>query len=188
MDIHSLLDTYRGARTRRHREALQLFRKIVIADEDFAEIYRLLKRDRSKLARSFLLELRTRLKRRRDLDWKRWFSFCQDHGLCSWIGRYAYHRFKQSLQQNAAFERWHERWLYVTTRPHRYFKDQFLSGPPTLLRYLLDGLIRHARTLRHWAIIYDAPTVYAYRNHPCYPLGADKIRQRAWFEIRDRLL
>jgi hypothetical protein len=186
-DAHSFLDQYRGARIRRRSEAVRAFRKVAIPETELPELYRLLQRDRSTLARLLLLEVRQRIKRRQDLTWEGWFAFCSEFGLCSWLGRYAYARFKASIRANARFETWYERWTYVTTQPNQCLKDRYQTAPRALLRWLVARMIETAKSLKDWRRVYDAPGDYLATHYPRHSLGADNIRQRAWFEIRKLL-
>lgn len=186
-DGTSFLNAYRGAHVRRRKEAVCLFRALNLSAVELIEFYQVLSQDQSNVARLLTKAVRTRIKKQwRELSWQEWFTHCLTFDLSSWIGRCSCSNFFASLGPKVSFEAWYERWTYAITRPSRH-PHQYDSAPPLLLRRLLAGLLKTAKTLKDWRRTYEAPEDYRSTSYPTYQIGADNTRREAWKHLRNFL-
>lgn len=189
-DAQSFLNQYRGAHLPRRKEAVRAFRAMTLSLTELIELYRLLRGNGSKIAHLLMQLVRVRIKKkRRELSWQEWFAYSVEFGLSSWLGRCTLTHFFASLDFRTSFEVWYERWTYVTTRPARFawHRDQphFKAVSPILLKRLLAGLVKNAKTLKDWRRVYDAPEDFRRTNeNPWCQIGADNIRREAWNKIK----
>jgi len=192
LNIGIFLNTYRGAHLPRRKEALRIFRAMAFTTEELLQLYRLsaLYDGRSILARLLLREVRASIAKRQDLTWQQWYELCAEFGLRCKLGRQAQSRFFATLGSGASFEAWYKRWRYVTTRPSRYNDEVYALVPPAILKRLLAGMTKTARSLHDWSRVYDAPAAYRTAGPSFYSRKmsrSENTRRRAWSEIK-RLL